>query len=77
MKRCLGRELKVGDVIRVWWRPGTDIIAALQPYQGPLAYLWQADGGARLATLVSLPSRKMTIEPGLLYDVLSENAGLG
>lgn len=29
-------QLKVGDVLKVWWRPGRDTITKLTPYDGPL-----------------------------------------
>ena len=34
------RDLKVGDVIEVWWQPNRDVITGIVPYAGPLAYLW-------------------------------------
>lgn len=29
-----GSQLKVGDVIKVWWNPGRDIIESLSEYDG-------------------------------------------
>ena len=66
MKRKLGKELKVGDTIEVWW--GRDRITALRPYNGPLAHLWADQGGARLADF-ALNKTGMTIEPHMRFDV--------
>ena len=46
--RVYGRDLKVGDVIEIWWRPGRDRIVQLTPYSG----VFQNDldfSGARVA----------------------------
>lgn len=69
-KRVRGRDLKVGDTIQVWWAPRRDIITKLIPYHGPLAYLWDKDGGARLASFALLKTG-MTIEPVQWYEVLN------
>jgi hypothetical protein len=29
-------DLRVGDTIKVWWRPGRDTVTKLVPYDGPL-----------------------------------------
>ena len=29
-------DLRVGDTIRAWWRPGRDTVTKLVPYNGPL-----------------------------------------
>lgn len=42
-----GADLRVGDVIEVWWAPNRDTIIGLRPYTGPLAHLWPH--GAMLA----------------------------
>jgi hypothetical protein len=31
-----GSDLRVGDTIKVWWRPGRDTVTKLVPYAGPL-----------------------------------------
>lgn len=38
--RVLGKDLRPGDTIEVWWQPKRDTIMAIEPYTGPLAYLW-------------------------------------
>lgn len=50
--RKLGKNLKVGDTIEVWWSPtngkaNQDTITRLEKYNGSLAYLWPK--GAKLA----------------------------
>ena len=47
-KPVFGRDLQIGDVIEVWWRPYRDVIIDFEPYTGPLAYLFP--DGARIAT---------------------------
>ena len=59
-------ELRVGDVIEVWWRPKRDTIIALRPYDGQLECL----RGGRLADFALLRTG-MTIEPGSEYRRLS------
>ena len=49
-----GRELRVGDTIKVWWAPGRDTIIALSAYQGRLGHLWP--DGARTARFALLKS---------------------
>ena len=71
--RTLGKHLKVGDTIEVWWKPGRDTILALEPYHGPLAYLWEEQGGARLATFV-INRSGMTIDPGERFTVVASTA---
>lgn len=68
MKHKLGKQLKVGDTIKVWWSGGRDTITALRPYNGPLEYLWAKDGGARLADF-ALNKSGMTIEPMMGFEV--------
>lgn len=66
--RVFGRELKVGDVIEVWWQPGKDQIASLEPYRGPLTCF--EPEGAQIAGFV-LSNVGMTIENGGLYERVS------
>lgn len=62
----LGKQLKVGDTIEVWWGNGRDTITRLLPYNGPLAYIWAEHGGARLADF-ALNKTGMTIEPHMRF----------
>lgn len=34
-----GTELKVGDIIEVWWKPGHEQIITLEPYTGPFDFV--------------------------------------
>lgn len=72
MRRTLGKHLKVGDTVEVWWHSGRDTILALAPYHGPLAYLWEAQGGALLATF-ALNKVGMTIDPGERFTVIASS----
>lgn len=65
----LGKHLKQGDTIAVWWGAGRDTITDLAPYTGPLRYLWDDQGGAQLAAFALNPVG-MTIEPMCRYTVL-------
>jgi len=69
MSKKLGRDLKVGDTIKVWWGNGRDTITTLTPYHGSLRHLWDKDGGAKLADF-SLNKVGMTIEPIAIFDVI-------
>jgi len=69
MKRLLGKDLLVGDVIERWWEPGEDTITKLEPYVGVLRVL----EGAQLASFKTCKTG-MTIEPGMMFDVLRRGA---
>lgn len=58
-------DLRVGDVLRVWWAPGRDTIVSFTDYRGPLAELQ----GARIAHFAMLPSG-MTLCPRDWFVVL-------
>ena len=45
----MGRDLRVGDVIKVWWSPGHDKIVSLEPYRGPLTCFKDGAAIARFA----------------------------
>lgn len=61
----LGSELKVGDLIKVWWPPGRDRIVSLRPYTGPLANLFPQ--GAQIAAFEFCSG--MTIENHNSYQI--------
>ena len=68
----LGAQLKAGDTIRVWWKPGRDTITELKPYVG--AYTGQPGWeGARIATF-ALCATGMTIFAGDEYAVCGPTA---
>lgn len=69
MAMKLGKDLKVGDTIVVWWANGRDTITALRPYRGRLESLWKEHGGAQLADF-AINTVGMTIEPQIVYEVL-------
>lgn len=73
MKRKLGKQLKIGDTIKVWWGNGRDTITALRPYNGALAHLWAKEGGARLADF-ALNKVGMTIEPRMEFELYGKYA---
>ena len=52
--KVLGGDLKVGDIIKVWWSPNEDQISKLEPYTGSLAYLFPK--GAQIATFTHIPT---------------------
>lgn len=62
-----GSELKVGDVINVWWSPNVDLITELVPYTGFLSYLWNDE--ARIAKFM-INRIGMTIGPTDWYKVI-------
>ena len=59
----LGKDLKVGDVIEVWW--GRDRIVGMVPYTGPLSCLQ----GSMIASF-ALNNTGMTIEPNMIFTIL-------
>lgn len=66
LKQVLGKDLKVGDVVKVWWSPGFDKIVGLRPYNGRLDCLKDA----KLADF-ALYQVGMTIEAGIVFEVVS------
>lgn len=71
MRYVLGRDLRVGDVIEIrWFGVERDQVLTLKPYHGPLAYLWDKDGGARLGSF-AVNKVGMTIEPLARFEVLN------
>mgnify|MGYP000877844733 CR=1 FL=1 len=68
-----GSELRVGDIIGVWWSPRRDTITSLRPYTGPLAKHFAH--GAQLATF-AINMGGMTIDNGERYDVLGSIASV-
>ena len=68
-QRTLGRQLRVGDTIEVWWGNGRDTITCLRPYSGPLSHVWDRyGGGARLADFAI--NKVGMIEPQMMFNVL-------
>jgi len=63
-----GKDLRVGDTIKVWWHPHRDTVTALRPYRGPLAHLFT--DGAQLADFAICRSG-MTIDNGDSYERVS------
>ena len=64
----LGKDLKIGDVIEVWWKPNRDTIIGLKEYTGGISNLWK--DGARLADFAQNRCG-MTIDNGALYKVVN------
>jgi hypothetical protein len=73
MRVVRGCDLRIGNMIAVWWKPGYDIITELRPYSGPLIYLFP--DGAQLATFVT--RAMMTIENADYYNVVRQNDHTG
>jgi hypothetical protein len=61
-----GSDLKVGDVMKVWWQTHRDTITELRPYRGPLQSLWPE--GAQIAIFAYLTTG-MTIDNSDDYEV--------
>lgn len=64
-------ELRVGDVIEVWWKPGRDTITKLWPYTGPLKCL----GRAMLAEF-AINRTGMTLEEGGVFECVSRTGAV-
>lgn len=67
MRRVLGSELRVGDVVEVWWRPNRDTITRLEPYRGVHEKLFKQ--GAQIASFAILRSG-MTIDNADVFNVV-------
>jgi len=71
----LGKDLQVGDVIKVWWHPHYDRITKIVPYEGKLAFLWDKEGGARYAHF-EIARVPCLIEP-MQEESLAHRPGVG
>lgn len=67
----LGKDLKAGDTIKVWWYPGQDTIVKIKPYDGPLNHLFPE--GAQLTKFLILKGG-MTIDNSETYELCEEEA---
>jgi hypothetical protein len=65
MKTVLGKDLKPGDTIEVWWRPKRDTITAIRPYAGRL----NLPEGTQIADFL-LSHAGMTIMGDEAFEVL-------
>ncbi len=65
------QELKVGDTIEVWWKPGRDTIIGLRPYRGPLGNV--IGSGSRLAEF-ALNKTGMTCCEGDVFTVIASQS---
>ena len=63
--KVLGKDLKIGDTIKVWWSPNEDTIVSLKPYTGSLKHLFK--DGAQLASF-RLYRPGMTIDNACHYE---------
>lgn len=75
--RKLGKNLKVGDTIKVWWssyvgqrKGATDTITKIIPYTGPIQYIFNK--GARLAWFQFNAVVGMTIENDAYYEIIDK-----
>jgi hypothetical protein len=68
MKIVLGKNLKVGDTIKVWWKSGRDTITKLEPYVGNLPECKKAQMES-----FALFRTGMTIFPEQAYQVYNHD----
>lgn len=61
-RSVIGQNLRVGDTIKVWWKPGRDMIAVLDDYSGPLQDLFPQ--GAKIAGFA--------VGPGMTIDLADQ-----
>jgi hypothetical protein len=45
-------DLRIGDVVEVWWKPRRDVITGIKPYTGPLMCLGE---GAKIIEFANCP----------------------
>jgi hypothetical protein len=67
-KDVLGKDLKPGDTIKVWWNPGQDTITKLVEYNGPSEFF--SNGKAKIATF-ALNKTGMTIDNNDWFDLVT------
>lgn len=68
MTTILGRDLRVGDTISVWWKPKQDTITRIEPYTGPLVSL--LGEGTRIAYF-AICTGGMTIPPDARHELVA------
>jgi hypothetical protein len=68
----LARDVKVGDVLEVWWAPRRDIVTAIAPYRGPLECMQ----GGWIFTFALLPVKGgMSVAPGDTFQMITPLKG--
>ena len=71
----LGKDLKVGDTIRIWWSSfkgqteNKDTITRIQKYDGPLKHLWP--DGAKLVWFRFNSIVGMTVSNSDYFEMVS------
>lgn len=51
-------NVRIGDVLEVWWSPRRDTVTDINPYRGPLACMQ----GGWVFSFALLPSKDMTVD---------------
>ena len=59
-------EVRIGDVLEVWWAPHRDTVVAIRSYEGPLECL----RGGWVFQFALLPSGEMTVAPDDFFTLL-------
>src|SRR5438046_3416879 len=66
----MGRDVQVGDELKVWWPPYKDTVVEILPYSGPMDVLYRA--GAR-RMIFAINKQGLTMENDEMYDVIGKN----
>jgi hypothetical protein len=59
-----GTELRIGETVKVWWKPGMAQLLSLRPHP-KYKEMFGVDG----AMIGNFGGTEMTIEPHMMYDV--------
>jgi len=62
-----GSEVRVGDILEVWWNPGRDTVTGIRPYEGRLDCM----KGGWIFEFALLPSGSMTVAPNDRFQRVS------
>jgi len=66
IKTINAHDVKVGDILEVWWKPRRDTVIGIKPYEGLLECM--KDGW--IFEFALLPSKYMTVSPDDNFTLL-------
>ncbi len=77
IKTVAGRDLKVGDVLKVWWKPGRDTVTKIEPYRGPLESMFQKESEGASIAYFAIWRLSMTVPHNEAYECIRAETPLG
>lgn len=75
IKHIQGRDLKIGDTVKVWWTPGRDTITRFEEYTG--VYKDKKEwNGVRIVKFAINNTGGMTVFPHEIFELVTRNESI-